>query len=583
MAMTGDGGKAALPAYPAPHPAGSIVSPFLALTAFTQGMSPASLLWDIPATNASAEPNPVQADLHQGLTASYHGPASLREVIVNDYSVAASQVLQQVGIVNVSLTEKQFGISTSIITQSLEGNLDELYSQPITLFENVEAYSVLANQGVMAGQPGIGNNPYRHQNGLSSTGILRVLGVDGQVWLDWTEPASLPVVTPQIAYLTSNVLSDERARWPSLGHPNALEIGRSAAAKVSLTVDANDAWTIGYIPQLAIGVWMGNQQAEVGGITVDMAAGLWHALMKYAASEIPVQDFIAPAGISRVQVCEPSGMLVSPLCPNIIQEVFLEGNEPTQVDDLYQKIYIDRETGLLATIFTPPELVDEAVFLVVPDEASSWARASGLPIPPTAYDSISTATPTSGEVQITKPEIGSKMRGQIRFTGSAGGDDFSYYRLQVGQGLNPQEWLQVGEDVDKPVRDGLLGTWDTKGLDGVYVVELLVVRQDMRIERAIIQITVDNTAPEVIILAPKEGEQFAYQQSEIILMNVSVSDNQGVQRVDYYLDNKAVSTLYEPPFIIPWGAQVGEHTLLIKAYDQAGNQNTTSVSFSVIR
>ena len=56
-------------------------------------------------------------------------------------------------------------------------------------------------------------------------------------------------------------------------------------------------------------------------------------------------------------------------------------------------------------------------------------------------------------------------------------------------------------------------------------------------------------------------------------MNVSVSDNLGVQRVEYYVDNKLESTLYEPPFIILWDAQVGEHTLQVKAYDLAGNQN----------
>ena len=71
------------------------------------------------------------------------------------------------------------------------------------------------------------------------------------------------------------------------------------------------------------------------------------------------------------------------------------------------------------------------------------------------------------------------VSGQINFIGTAEGDDFSYYRIQVGQGLNPQEWLQIGENVDHPVSNGLLGTWDTKGLEGLYIVELLVVRQDL--------------------------------------------------------------------------------------------------------
>ena len=55
----------------------------------------------------------------------------------------------------------------------------------------------------MAGQPDIEKTPGNSQNGLNSTSILRVVGVDGQVWLDWTKPQDLPVVNPQIAYLTS--------------------------------------------------------------------------------------------------------------------------------------------------------------------------------------------------------------------------------------------------------------------------------------------------------------------------------------------------------------------------------------------
>ena len=79
-----------------------------------------------------------------------------------------------------------------------------------------------------------------------------------------------------------------------------------------------------------------------------------------------MQEFTVPSGISQIQVCDPSGLLVSELCPRIVQEAFLEGNEPTQVDNLYKKYYINRDSGHLATIFTPSEMVEEKVFLVVP-------------------------------------------------------------------------------------------------------------------------------------------------------------------------------------------------------------------------
>jgi len=68
---------------------------------------------------------------------------------------------------------------------------------------------------------------------------------------------SRPIITPQLAYLMNNVLSDETARWPSLGHPNPLEIGLPVAAKIGRTSDGESNWTIGYTPQRVIGVWLG--------------------------------------------------------------------------------------------------------------------------------------------------------------------------------------------------------------------------------------------------------------------------------------------------------------------------------------
>jgi hypothetical protein len=62
--------------------------------------------------------------------------------------------------------------------------------------------------------------------------------------------------------------------------------------------------------------------------------------------------------------------------------------------------------------------------------------------------------------------------------------------VQVGRGLNPQEWTQVGADRESPVQDGLLAEWDTRGLSGLYSVQLLVVRADQRVETAVIQVMV---------------------------------------------------------------------------------------------
>jgi hypothetical protein len=78
----------------------------------------------------------------------------------------------------------------------------------------------------------------------------------------------------------------------------------------------------------------------------------------------------------------------------------------------------------------------------------------------------------------------------VQIFGTASGEKFSYYRVQVGKGLNPQTWTQLGGDIISPVENGQLAEWDTTGLSGLYAVQLQVVRSDQIVEAAVIQITV---------------------------------------------------------------------------------------------
>ncbi len=59
----------------------------------------------------------------------------------------------------------------------------------------------------------------------------------------------------------------------------------------------------------------------------------------------------------------------------------------------------------------------------------------------------------------------------------------------MGQGLNPQEWIQVAES-SEPITDDVLAEWNTDGLRGLYAVQLQVVRSDQRVDTSIIQVTV---------------------------------------------------------------------------------------------
>ena len=91
---------------------------------------------------------------------------------------------------------------------------------------------------------------------------------------------------------------------------------------------------------------------------------------------------------------------------------------------------------------------------------------------------------------ITAPQLFADVNGKVLILGAATGDDFMYYRVQVGKGLNPQEWIQLGEDNYSPVDGGILAEWDTTDLSGLYAVQLIVVRTDQKVDTAVIQVTI---------------------------------------------------------------------------------------------
>lgn len=574
------------------HPPGSIITPFIYLTAFTRGLTPASLIWDIP----SALPESMQDGYLP--EDKFHGPVRLRTAFANDYLAPAVQVLAQVGPENVWRTLQQMGASSLALTD-ISGYLQRLpllSGGEATLLEMSQAYGVLANQGLLVGQTNAPQSNSTSTAALSPMTVLKVIDTEGQTWLDCQGQSgncstqTRPVLSPQLAYLVTHVLSDETARWASLGHPNPLEIGRPAAAKIGRNADQQGAWTIGYTPNLVAGVWLGSAASKPeederspaqGSTIVDGAAGLWHAILQYANRDVAPGNWPLPAGVNRMEVCDPSGMLPTINCPTIVGEIFLSGTEPTHHDTLYRALQINRETGRLATAFTPANLIEERVYLIAPPEAVEWAKNAGLPMPPEDYDVVYAPVSSSGDVHLASPGMFTYAGGVVTIRGTAGGEGFAFYRLQVGIGLNPRTWIQVGEDVYEPVLNGTLGEWDTQGLSGLYALQLLVVRQDQRVEHAIVQVTVDNEAPEVKILHPQPEQRFTVSQGGSLVFQVEASDEVSLANVEFYVDGKRIATVSEAPFTVAWQALPGAHSLLVRANDMAKNGAEATVEFTV--
>ncbi len=546
--------------------AGSTLYPFLYLTALANGYSPASMVLDVPTELTDRSGGAYSVESWDGV---FHGPVRLRTALVNAYAAPAARTLEQLGVAPVVRSARQMGVLTLTPTAERSSAADLLRQARVDLLELAHAYGVIGNGGVMAGAASGAGETLR----LTPAFVLRVEDGFGQVLYEY-RPETRVVLSAQLAYLLADMLSDESARWESLGRSTVLDIGRPAGAMVGLTASGYDNWTVGFTPNLAVATWVGSRSGEaMRGIgALNGAASLWNAVVRYAARDRPRVGWERPPGISQLEVCDPSGMLPTEYCPRVVREVFLQGTEPTSYDTLYQPFRVNRETGRLATLFTPVELVDERVYLVPPPEAAEWAEQAGIERPPQEYDTLYLPA-VNPLLNITAPAAYSVVKGVVTVRGSVHPEGLEFYRLQYGQGLNPSRWVQVGEEGRDAVEQAAIGRWDTGDLEGLYTLQLMAVLRDGRVLTAAVPVTVDNTPPRVRLMLPQDGQSFRSSAGESIVIEVEVTDEVGVERVEFYADGRAVASVTSPPFSTRWvDAPAGEHVIYVRAYDTAGNR-----------
>jgi membrane carboxypeptidase/penicillin-binding protein PbpC len=207
------------------------------------------------------------------------------------------------------------------------------------------------------------------------------------------------------AYLITDILSDDYARRSTFGAGSPLRLSRLAAAKTGTTQDWRENWTVGYTPDLVVGVWAGNADNEpmrhVSGVTG--AAPIWRDVMEELLKARPVRDFSVPAGLVEKTVCADNGLL--PIldfkfqildlerksaipCPHTITELFIAGTEPQRFDDWHQAVAIDRRNGLRAGPGCPLDFVILQTFTRYPAEAQAWAKKQGVAQPPADYSPL---------------------------------------------------------------------------------------------------------------------------------------------------------------------------------------------------
>src|SRR5437867_3065757 len=223
--------------------------------------------------------------------------------------------------------------------------------------------------------------------------VQRVRDAGGRLLYERAAANARRVLSPEHAYLLADILSDADARIPGFGGITPFELPFPAAVKSGTTTGFRDDWTVGYTPDIAIGVWVGNADGspmiDVAG--VDGAGPIWRNTMMAAAIGRPMSRFARPAGIVDVTVCSPTGLLPGPDCPSPVRELFVAGTEPIAAERYYAR---DAEGR---------------VSIDPPLEAREWARAAGLTLRADGASAPGAAlrivAPIAGSVFYIAPEL----------------------------------------------------------------------------------------------------------------------------------------------------------------------------------
>ena len=454
---------------------GSSIKPVNYLAAFEKGWTPATLIMDVTAEFPNPPGAPYVPNNYDG---KEHGPVLVRQALACSYNIPAVKTLQFVGVPNMIEMASRLGITTFTEPERYGLSLT-LGGGEIMLLEHTAAYGVLANGGIR----------------VPPVAIMRIEDSRGRVIEEYQPPAGDQVISAQHAYLITHILADNEARTPAFGPDSPLRLSRPAAVKTGTTDDWKDSWTIGYTPDLVAGVWVGNSDnTPMDHVAGSTGAGhIWHNFMERVLAGTPVRDFPVPSGLVRAEICARSGMAPTELCTERRTEIFVDGTAPTEPDNIYQKIGICTTTGQRATEFCPPQVVQERIFEVYPQEYAEWAQRAGIPQPPREECQLHANPPA---VELTSPAMGEEVRGRVEVWGTADMSDFSHFVVEYGVGPDPIGWGTVAGPRQEPVHNGLLARWRTQELDnGLYSLRVVVCDRQGQCAEARTQVVVNNGLP----------------------------------------------------------------------------------------
>lgn len=384
----------------APRQPGSALKPLVYAVALDPAMTgapwtAATMLLDVKTAFVTRD---GEAYIPENYDLKEHGPVLLREALASSLNIPAVTALDHIGVEELFTELRNLGVTTLKDPHTYDLSL-ALGGGEVRLIELTAAYGAFASFG------------YRVEPRL----VLDVADPEGKILYAAVEMPAIRVLDERVAWLISDILSDNDARRIGFGLNSVLKLDRPAAVKTGTTSNFHDNWTIGYTPDLVVGVWAGNTTYEsmrgVNGLSG--AAPIWHQFMRSVLKGTPESQFDQPPGLQRVEVCALSGLIPTDFCAFKKWEWFIEGTQPTRADSFYRRVFLDQASGRLADSGTPPMRRVPRIVLDLPPEAIPWAREQKLVVLADLIDSVDKATGITDQglaIDLVSPAGGSKFQ-----------------------------------------------------------------------------------------------------------------------------------------------------------------------------
>ncbi len=265
---------------------GSSIKVITYATAFKKGYFPGNTVLDAPVVFRDEWGNSYAPQNYDG---SFHGPVSIRQALGSSYNTPAVRVEASIGIDSIIQTARDLGITTFTDPKNY-GLALTLGAADVKMIEMMGVYGTFSQMGV-----------YR-----KPTPILKVTDSNGNI-LEEYQDQGRQALEPEIAYLVTDILADNKARTPAFGSSSLLNIpGQVVAVKTGTADWKTNNWTFGYTPDFVVGTWVGNPDNSpmnpslTSGVTG--ATPIWNKIMKGLLTVKPSTGFLRPARVVEAQI-----------------------------------------------------------------------------------------------------------------------------------------------------------------------------------------------------------------------------------------------------------------------------------------